>query len=220
VGSDVDVDIDGGASAAGGVLVTFAQVTSAGDTLLEVSRSCPKVPSGLALGTPVVCYDLTTTAVYTPPVQVCIDYSGTSFGSGPIALLHYERGTWVDVTTTVDTAGEVVCGDVGSFSPFVVAVKVVGLPSSLTTLVSSVNPSRLGQAIVFTASVVGNFPTGTVQFMDGSFNLGSPVKLSGGGIAQRIKSTLRRGTHAITAVYRGDADNATSTSSVLIQTVR
>jgi len=88
-----------------------------------------------------------------------------------------------------------------------------------TTVVSSVNPSKVGHAIVFTASVAGNFTTGTVQFMDGATNLGTPVTLSGGGIAQLMTSTLTRGTHAITAVYGGDNNNPPSASSVLLQIV-
>ena len=91
---------------------------------------------------------------------------------------------------------------------------------SATTVVSSVNPAPSGQAIVFTASVAGNFPTGTVQFMDGATSLGSPVTLSGGGVAQLMTSTLTLGTHAITAVYDGDNNNAPSASSVLVQNVK
>jgi hypothetical protein len=90
---------------------------------------------------------------------------------------------------------------------------------STTTLVSSVNPSKLGQALVFTASVAGNFATGTVQFMDGATNLGSPVSLSGGGVAQLMTSTLTPGAHAITAVYSGDPNNAPSASPVVVQQV-
>jgi len=93
-------------------------------------------------------------------------------------------------------------------------------PPAITTVVSSVNPSHVGQAITFTASVAGNFATGTVQFMDGGAPLGSPVTLSGGGVAQFITSTLTRGTHAITAVYSGDDNNSASTSSVLLQKVK
>ena len=92
-------------------------------------------------------------------------------------------------------------------------------PPSPTTVVSSINPSQRGQAVVFTASVAGNFPTGTVQFMDGETPLGSPVTLSGGSIAQLMTSTLTRGTHEITAVYSGDGNNAPSTSAVLVQQV-
>jgi streptogramin lyase len=98
-------------------------------------------------------------------------------------------------------------------------------PPATTTIVSSVNPSQVGQAVVFTASVAGNFPTGTVQFREiaGAWGvpgpLGSPVTLSGGGVAQLITSTLTEGTHGITAVYSGDLNNAASSSAVLLQTV-
>jgi streptogramin lyase len=126
VGSNVVVDLNGGASAPGGVTISFAQgVTGAGDTAGTTSSSCPAVPSGFSLGTPAVCYDLTTTAVFTPPVQVCINFSGVLFvPPGQPALLHDEGGTWVDVTTSVDTTNHVVCGNVNSLSPFVVAAKV------------------------------------------------------------------------------------------------
>jgi streptogramin lyase len=92
-------------------------------------------------------------------------------------------------------------------------------PPTTTTVVSSVNPSQLGQAITFTATVAGNFPTGTVQFMDGGTPLAAPVTLSGGGVAQLMTSTLTQGTHAITAVYSGDANNAASQSAPLSQVV-
>jgi streptogramin lyase len=97
--------------------------------------------------------------------------------------------------------------------------RITAGPPSPTTVVSSVNPSQRGHAVVFTASVAGNFPTGTVQFMDGDTPLGSPVTLSGGGIAQFMISTLTRGTHEITAVYSGDGNNAPSASAVLFQQV-
>jgi hypothetical protein len=94
----------------------------------------------------------------------------------------------------------------------------LGPGATSTALVSSVNPSTVGQAVTFTATVTGNSPTGTVQFMDGAANLGSPVALSG-GTAAFTTSALTVGTHAITAVYSGDASNAGSTSPVLNETV-
>ena len=102
-------------------------VTTAGNTTLTVLSSCPTLPTGFKLGTPPVCYDLTTTATYTPPVEVCLNYGNPPVGSGPIALLHNEAGTWIDVTTSVDTTNHVVCGNVNSLSPFVVAEEVVAV---------------------------------------------------------------------------------------------
>jgi hypothetical protein len=60
-------------------------------------------------------------------------------------------------------------------------------------------------------------PTGTVTFMDGTVVLRT-VSLSN-GVAKLTISTLARGKHSIKAVYSGDSDFLTSTSSVLTQTL-
>ncbi len=164
-------------------------------------------------------FDLTTTAVFTPPVQACINYSGVSFGSGPIALLHDEGGTWVNVTTSVDTTNHVVCGNVSSLSPFVVAevVNAVGPVATTTSLTSSLNPSVFGKAVTFTATTSGSGPTGTVQFFDGATNIGS-ASLSG-GMATLTITALAVGTHPISAVYGSNANNLGSTSNTVNQVV-
>jgi hypothetical protein len=99
-----------------------------------------------------------------------------------------------------------------------------GLPGaslSATTLISSLNPSALGQAVTFTATVQpatgSGTPTGTVTFNDGAIVLG-PGTLNG-GTATLTTSGLGAGVHSITAIYGGDASFASSTSPVLMQTV-
>jgi Bacterial Ig-like domain (group 3) len=99
-----------------------------------------------------------------------------------------------------------------------------GLPGSslsATTLISSLNPSALGQAVTFTATVQpatgSGTPTGTVTFNDGAIVLG-PGTLNG-GTATFTTSGLGAGVHSITAIYGGDASVASSTSPVLMQTV-
>jgi hypothetical protein len=96
--------------------------------------------------------------------------------------------------------------------------QTVNKASSTTALTSSLNPSLSGQAVTFTATVVGASPTGTVQFKDGATNLGAPVTLAGGS-ATFTTSSLTSGSHSITAVYSGDANNLASTSAPLTQTV-
>jgi Big-like domain-containing protein len=59
--------------------------------------------------------------------------------------------------------------------------------------------------------------TGTVQFFDGASSLGSSAVSAGS--ASLATSALSVGSHSITAVYSGDSSYATSTSSVLTQTV-
>lgn len=93
-----------------------------------------------------------------------------------------------------------------------------GATPTTTTLVSSVNPSTVGQSVTFTATVSGNSPTGTVQFRDGGVDLGAPVALSA-GVATLATSSLAAGTHPITAAYSGDGANLASTSPILNQIV-
>lgn len=91
------------------------------------------------------------------------------------------------------------------------------------SLASSANPSVVGQSVTFTVTVTGDSPTGAVQFVDGSSTLGSPVDLSAAtpstSTASLDVSSLAVGSHSITAVYSGDANNAGVTSAVLTQTV-
>jgi co-chaperonin GroES (HSP10) len=80
-----------------------------------------------------------------------------------------------------------------------------------TTVLSSVNPSDLGQNVTFTATVTGGpgLPTGAVQFTDGASNLGNSVSCLASGVntctAQVSTSTLTTGTHTISATYSGDS---------------
>jgi hypothetical protein len=97
--------------------------------------------------------------------------------------------------------------------------QVVDQATSTTVIVSSVNPSKTGQAVKFTATVTSptTTPTGSVTFMDGSTAL--ETRSLARGEASYSTSTLSAGAHNITAVYVGNADCATSTSAVLLQTV-
>jgi uncharacterized repeat protein (TIGR03803 family) len=79
--------------------------------------------------------------------------------------------------------------------------------ATTTTIVSSLNPSLLGQAVTFTATVTsaaGSPPNGElVTFYDGTRTLGS-VPLSS-GMAAYTTSTLSAKAHTIKATYAGDA---------------
>src|SRR5262249_41200524 len=59
-------------------------------------------------------WDISTTATYTPPVEVCIAAPGVVDPH----LFHAVGGVFVDVTTRLDPP--FVCGTVSTFSPFVV----------------------------------------------------------------------------------------------------
>jgi hypothetical protein len=88
-----------------------------------------------------------------------------------------------------------------------------------TGVTASVNPAAVGQAVTFTATVsaVGT-PTGTVTFKDGATTLGTGT-LNASGRATFTTTALAAGSHAITAVYGGDATFGGSTSAPVTVTV-
>jgi hypothetical protein len=90
-----------------------------------------------------------------------------------------------------------------------------------TTLKSSLNPSKYGTAVTFTATVTpafGGAPAGNVVFKDGATGLGTGT-LNLSGVATFTTSTLAAGAYSITAVYGGSGKELGSNSAVLTQTV-
>ena len=89
-----------------------------------------------------------------------------------------------------------------------------------TTLTSSVNPSNVGQAVTFTATVTSSAgtPIGTVTFKDGATALGTAMLAA--GVATLTTSSLALGSHTITANYAGAGNFAASASAALTQTVQ
>jgi hypothetical protein len=95
------------------------------------------------------------------------------------------------------------------------------LAATTTTLKSSPNPSKYGEAVTFTAVVsssIGAPPDGeTISFMKGKTLLGTG-SLSDGS-ASFTTSTLKVGTTSVDAVYGGDSNFAGSKSNVVKQVV-
>jgi hypothetical protein len=61
-------------------------------------------------------------------------------------------------------------------------------------------------------------PAGIVTFKDGTKTLGA-VTLGTNGVATLLISTLKSGTHSITATYASDSTDKTSKSSVVTVTI-
>jgi Bacterial Ig-like domain (group 3) len=107
--------------------------------------------------------------------------------------------------------------NLGSTSP--VLNQIVTQAASSATLTSSPNPSTLGQAVTFTATITSPTvkPAGPVTFTAGKTVLGT-AQLSGGK-AKFTTSTLAAGSTKVTATYYGDSNIAKSSASVT-QTVQ
>jgi hypothetical protein len=84
---------------------------------------------------------------------------------------------------------------------------------------SNANPVFAQQAVTLTAKVAStvSMPTGSVNFIDGSATIGSAPLTNGS--AAYTTTALSAGSHSITAVYAGDANFVTITSSALAQTI-
>jgi hypothetical protein len=110
------------------VTVTYPNVTNAGSTTVTaMSNVAGQVPANLSFNTGASFLDISTTAVVDTsgaPITVCVDYSiaGAVADPAQLRLLHNVNGTWVDVTSSIDTGAGIICGTVSSLSPFGVAV--------------------------------------------------------------------------------------------------
>jgi hypothetical protein len=86
-----------------------------------------------------------------------------------------------------------------------------------TALIATPTAANLNQAVTFTATVTSGTagtPTGAVNFLDGTTQLGTST-LNGSGVATFSTSTLTAGTHNIAAAYNGDGNFNVSSSTII-----
>jgi subtilase family serine protease len=97
------------------------------------------------------------------------------------------------------------------------------LASTSTTLTADTSSANFGSPVTFTATVAttgSTTPGGTVTFYNGTSSIGT-ASLNAGSPDQATLTTssLPSGTDSITATYGGDTKNASSTSTVLTETI-
>lgn len=169
-----------------------------------------------------VTFTATVTSEYGGAATGSVTFLSGSQTLGTASL----SGNRATLTTSFATAGTYsisakYSGDANNAGSTSSPLSQVIVPATTTTLVSSRNPSLVGQAVTFTAAVsstAGTPPNGeTVTFYNGSAVLGTGA-LSG-GIASLTTSSLPVGTFTITASYGGDTNFAASTSPGLRQVV-
>src|SRR5439155_13122542 len=136
------------------VLIAFDEVTQPGTTGAYTTPAPNNLPGNFSLGNPPIAYEIYTSATFTE-ATVCISYAGITF-TGPPQLLHNEGGLWTDVTTSVDTLNQIICGRVTSFSPFVLASE-----TTIATLLRKVEALNLNRGEV--RSLVAKVQAGQLQ---------------------------------------------------------
>ena len=154
---------------------------------------------------------------------------GNGDGTFQTALTYGSGGdAGANLVTVADVNGdgkpdiEVAIGCFGCNNGSVGVLINTSVSSATTALTSSSNPSSIGQAVTFAATVTSQgfkiMPTGTVSFFDGTKTFGT-VELNG-NVANITTSGLSIGTHSITAVYSGDSNFIGSSSNTLKQLVQ
>ena len=140
------------ATNAGPIRLALASVTQPGHTVLTIGVLGPPPPPGFGQGNPPRYYDLSTTAVFTGIVEVCVTYAGTAFGGIP-TLWHFENAAWTNITVRHDAAHQEICGDTLSLSPFAIYAPLnqppsLSLPASLVVQATS----AAGASVTYTAT--------------------------------------------------------------------
>jgi hypothetical protein len=161
-----------------------------------------------------------TSAGGVPPGLVTFRDGATTLGTGTlvggIAKLT-TAGLAVGAHSITATYG----GSVNFLASASTALKeTITKAASSTSVTSSLNPSKHGQSVTFTAtakSSTSGTPTGSVTFKDGGTVIGTKTLTA--GKTTLATSALSVGTHSITVVYGGDVHFNGSTSPILKQTV-
>ncbi len=107
--------------------ITFTAVATDGETSVTIATTGPNPPAGFQIvpSSPELFYDLTTTAPYSGTIEVCFVYEPAEVVGGnesDLALFHYNGSSWVDITSTLDSENNSICGETASLSPFILAV--------------------------------------------------------------------------------------------------
>jgi alpha-tubulin suppressor-like RCC1 family protein len=122
------------------VTLTFSNVITPGVTTLTRSGSMPQLPSGFSFGDPPTFYDIQTSAVFTGPITLCINFVPSWFPPGTTpTILHFDQslGTWEPLapsTITNGANGSTICAPTTSLSPFALVVGDSVAPTLHVTL--------------------------------------------------------------------------------------
>jgi hypothetical protein len=110
-----------------GIDMTFDTVTTGGNvTATQNTNPSPPanfmIPSGSS-------YEITFTGTFTGPVTICITYDEGEVGNeNNLKLMHRGPQGWEDITTSLDTLNNIICGETTSFSEFAVMESLVNTP--------------------------------------------------------------------------------------------
>ena len=180
-GNNVAISPVDSTTSASPVTLSFSSVSSPGNVSLTTSGSGPALPSGFQMGSPATYFMLTTSAVYSGSIQICISYLGVSYTDpSQLSIWHYDTAGagWTQLLTTINTATSKACANTPSLSPFallqptymahiqrpisasgtsVFSIKRVVLPVKFTLTLGGVRSCKLPHATI-SLSLISSSP--------------------------------------------------------------
>jgi len=121
-GSDIEVSLDSG------IVVIFDSISTSGTISVTIADDGPPPEEFEFLPSDSGKYIfITTDAEYIGGIEICFPYSDsllTAEEESTIRIFHYTDAQWVDITTSHDTANNIICGTTVNLSPF-----VLGMPT-------------------------------------------------------------------------------------------
>ena len=223
---DVDNDVAAGIVAANSPLVIEMNGTASPVNVTSLSLTGTPNPSNVGQSVTFTATLTITSGSGTPTGTVTFFDGGTQLGS-PANVSGSEASLSISTLTVgLHSITATYNGDANdSKSTSNTFVQTVN-EGTATAISSSANPSALGNAVTFTATVTtpngGGIPLdGQVTFSDNGVALGPAVSMCSCGTTKFTISTLADGVHSITATYSGDASKliSGSTSAALKQEV-
>jgi hypothetical protein len=148
--------------------LTFDNVTEAGETTVTSTEAGPPPPSGFKVGNPPIYYDINTTAEFAGSVTVCLTYpEGTFKNESRLKLMHETATGWEDITVSLDTVNNIICGVTDSFS-FFTAFELADPVELLDALVAKVEEINLHHGI--SNALDSKLDAAQEAFTDANFN--------------------------------------------------
>lgn len=237
-------------NSSGKLATSVAAADLSGDTKVDllVSNVCSS-PSNCAVGTVGVLLNIFKTSVTVQVVSSLnpavinqpFDLTATITSQVPIPdgveVDFFDSANLIGSATTTNGVATLTGASLPTNGPHTIKAKYLGdiyhnagsatmtetikrYPTT-TTVMSSLNPSNVGQMVTFTATVTSSgpsVPTGSVQFVKGT-TVVATVPLDGLGMATFSITFTQSGTKNITVNYLGDPQSALSSSAPLTQTI-